>query len=65
MLNGSDDDHGEDDSAKLRATSVHLLALRQVASQFRRSLASAKRDAKSEKAAAQVQESDEDTEMEI
>jgi hypothetical protein len=56
--NGTDDDN--DDSAVLRATVIHAFALRQLASQFRRSLATAK-DAKDKEAAAQVQ--DEDTEM--
>jgi len=66
MLNGSDDDNGEDDSAKLRATSIHKFALRRVAGQLRRSLATAKKDAEAKEAATtRVQESDEDTEMEM
>jgi hypothetical protein len=63
VWNGSD--NNDDDSAKLRVTAIHKFALRQLASQFRRSLATAKKEAEDKEAAAQVQESDEDMEMEM
>jgi hypothetical protein len=61
LWNGSNDD----DRAKLRATSIHAFALRQLAGQIRRSLASAKKDAEDKEAAVQVQESDDDDDMDV
>ena len=59
LWNRTDDDN--DDSAVLRATAIHAFGLRQLAGQFRFSLATAKKDAENKEAAAQMQ--DGDTEM--
>jgi hypothetical protein len=67
LLNGSNDDVDEA-RARLRATSIHTFALRQLAGQIRHSLATAKKDAEDSEAAAQVQESgddDDDDDMDV